>query len=107
MSPRYIKSILATQNQIATRIVSTNPATGEVLGEFECASAEAVRASIERARAAQPQWSRRPMSERLGVVEKFQTALQTQKTEIAASITREAGKTHRRFCGRSLCPTPA
>jgi succinate-semialdehyde dehydrogenase/glutarate-semialdehyde dehydrogenase len=83
---------LATQNQIAARIVSTNPATGDVLGEFESAGAEAVQAAIERARAAQAQWSRRPIRERLGVVTKFQVALHGKKTEVAASITREAGK---------------
>jgi succinate-semialdehyde dehydrogenase/glutarate-semialdehyde dehydrogenase len=83
---------LAANRQIATRIVSTNPATGEVLGEFECAGANEVQAAIGRARVAQAQWSRVAIRERLSVVGKFQTALQTGKAEIATCITREAGK---------------
>jgi succinate-semialdehyde dehydrogenase/glutarate-semialdehyde dehydrogenase len=83
---------LATENQIAARIVSTNPATGEVLGEFECAGANEVQAAIQRARVAQAQWSRIAIRERLRVVRNFQVALHARKAEVAASITREAGK---------------
>jgi succinate-semialdehyde dehydrogenase/glutarate-semialdehyde dehydrogenase len=83
---------LATQSQIATRIVSTNPATGEILREFDCAGAEEVQAAVERARTAQARWSRATMRERLAVVEKFQIALHAKKTEVATGISREAGK---------------
>ncbi len=81
-----------THSQIATRIVSTNPATGEVLGEFECAALSGVQAAIAQARPAQAAWARTPVRERLSIVENFQRALHSRKREIAESITREAGK---------------
>ena len=81
-----------THSQIATRIVSTNPATGEVLGEFECATLSGVQAAVAQARTAQAAWARTPVRQRLGIVENFQRALHSRKREIAESITREAGK---------------
>ncbi len=81
-----------THSQISTRIVSTNPATGEILGEFECVALSGVQAAIARARTAQAAWARTPVRERLGIVENFQRALHSRKREIAESITCEAGK---------------
>src|SRR5437870_4602333 len=74
------------------RIVSTNPASGEVLGEFECTALSDVQAAIARARTAQAAWAHTPVCERLGIVENFQRALHSRKREIAESITCEAGK---------------
>jgi len=74
------------------RIVSTNPATGEILGEFECAALSGVQAAVAQARTAQAAWARTPVRQRLGIVENFQRALHSRKREIAESITREAGK---------------
>jgi acyl-CoA reductase-like NAD-dependent aldehyde dehydrogenase len=73
-------------------IASINPATGEVLREFDCAGEEEVRAAVERARAAQPAWQELGIGRRLQVLRRFQTLLQEKKADVARLITREAGK---------------
>jgi succinate-semialdehyde dehydrogenase/glutarate-semialdehyde dehydrogenase len=73
-------------------IASINPATGEVLREFDCASEEDVRAAVERAHAAQPSWQELDVGKRLQVLRRFQTLLQEKKADVARLITQEAGK---------------
>jgi succinate-semialdehyde dehydrogenase/glutarate-semialdehyde dehydrogenase len=75
-------------------IVSTNPATGEALGEIPCATADDVRAAVSQAHAAQAQWASRSIRERAAVVKRFARLLQERKQEIAELISREAGKTY-------------
>jgi acyl-CoA reductase-like NAD-dependent aldehyde dehydrogenase len=74
------------------KVTSINPATGEVIGEFECASQEQVNQAVVRARAAQRTWRETPISERVHVLRKFQRALHENKDEVAAQISLEAGK---------------
>jgi succinate-semialdehyde dehydrogenase/glutarate-semialdehyde dehydrogenase len=69
-----------------------NPATGEVLRELECATEGEVRAAVARARAAQAAWDDLGVMQRIGVLREFQRRLHERKSEIAAAITREAGK---------------
>lgn len=76
----------------AAPISSINPATGEVLHDFDCASEEEVRAAVERARAAQSSWQELGIGRRLQVLRRFQTLLQERKADVARLITREAGK---------------
>jgi acyl-CoA reductase-like NAD-dependent aldehyde dehydrogenase len=84
---------MATDLQIAVRKVSSvNPATGEVLRELECAGESEVHAAVARARAAQPAWADMGVRHRIAVIREFQRRLYTRKSEIAAAITREAGK---------------
>jgi acyl-CoA reductase-like NAD-dependent aldehyde dehydrogenase len=73
-------------------VVDTNPATGEVLAELPCASAEEVQAAVSRARAAQPRWQATPVSQRIAVVRRFQALLRDRTREVAQLICREAGK---------------
>jgi len=73
-------------------IASINPATGEVLREFDCAGEEEVRAAVARARAAQPAWQELGIGKRLQVLRRFQTLLQEKKADVARLITQEAGK---------------
>jgi acyl-CoA reductase-like NAD-dependent aldehyde dehydrogenase len=73
-------------------ISSLNPATGEILREFECASDVEVDLAVARARAAQPTWSALGLRKRIAILREFQHHLHEKKTEIAAAITREAGK---------------
>jgi acyl-CoA reductase-like NAD-dependent aldehyde dehydrogenase len=73
-------------------IASVNPATGEVLREFEPTTEEEVQAVVKRARAAQPAWQGLGISRRLEILRRFQTLLQEKKTDVARLITREAGK---------------
>ena len=84
---------MSTDVQIAARrIVSVNPATGEVLREISCVGEGEVEAAVARARAAQPAWADLGLRQRIAVLREFQTKLYTRKSEIAAAITREAGK---------------
>jgi acyl-CoA reductase-like NAD-dependent aldehyde dehydrogenase len=76
----------------ARKISSVNPATGEVLGELECADDASVRSTVARGHAAQPEWVDRGVKHRIAVLRRFQERLHAEKSEIAATITREAGK---------------
>jgi len=75
-----------------SRIASVNPATGEVLGEFDCAGLAEVRAAVTRARAAQPDWNAWGVLKRVKVLRRFQQLLLARKDDVAQRITREAGK---------------
>ena len=83
-----------TISQIAIRetIVSTNPATGEKLGELGCATPDEVREAVRRARLAQPAWAALPVKNRLAVLKSFQRKLAERRSEMAELISREAGK---------------
>src|SRR6266567_6022285 len=76
----------------ARKLVSTNPATGEVLREFECASAAEVREAVARARCAQPEWQGKAIRDRVTIVQNFQHLLNERKQQVARTITSEAGK---------------
>ena len=69
-----------------------NPATGEVLKELECAGEAEILAAVERGRASQPGWAGLGLRNRIAVLREFQQKLYARKSEIAAAITREAGK---------------
>jgi succinate-semialdehyde dehydrogenase/glutarate-semialdehyde dehydrogenase len=84
---------MATNLEIATRrVASTNPATGELLRELDCASDAEILAAVAQAHAAQPAWAARSVEDRIGSLRKFQRLLHENKTEVATLITREAGK---------------
>src|ERR1700716_3840436 len=84
---------MATDAQVGARRVSvTNPANGQALGEFECASVDDVQQSINLAHEAQLLWKRTPVQDRLAVVENFQRLLIDRKQQVARTITSEAGK---------------
>jgi len=74
------------------RFASLNPATGEVLREFECASADEVQAAVARARKAQPGWWELGVRRRCQILLEFQRLLQSRKSEVASLVTEEAGK---------------
>jgi succinate-semialdehyde dehydrogenase/glutarate-semialdehyde dehydrogenase len=76
----------------ARKIVSVNPATGELLREFECASDLELNEAVARARAVQPAWFDLGIGRRVACLKNFQHLLHERKAEIARSITREAGK---------------
>ena len=74
------------------KLVSVNPATGEILREFQCTSEGEIRAAVGRARAAQDAWNGFGVRRRISVLRRFQRGLHEIKSEVAAAITREAGK---------------
>jgi acyl-CoA reductase-like NAD-dependent aldehyde dehydrogenase len=84
---------MATDIQIAMRKVSSvNPATGESLHEFDCASDPEVRDAVSRAWSAQPEWFELGVRCRVDVLRNFQRLLLEKKSQVAHLITREAGK---------------
>jgi acyl-CoA reductase-like NAD-dependent aldehyde dehydrogenase len=84
---------MATDLQIAARkIVSTNPATGEALREFDCAPEAEVHSAVARADAAQPTWAEMGVCKRIAILREFQVHLHRKKSEVAQLVTREAGK---------------
>jgi acyl-CoA reductase-like NAD-dependent aldehyde dehydrogenase len=84
---------VATDLQLAvSRIASVNPATGEVLGELDCAGPMEVRAAVARAHVAQPEWSAWGVRNRVKLLGRFQRILLSRKEDIARRITAEAGK---------------
>jgi acyl-CoA reductase-like NAD-dependent aldehyde dehydrogenase len=84
---------MATKPEIAMRkVASVNPATGEVLREFDSASDPEVREAVERARAAQNAWVTVPLRQRIAVIRKFQQLLLHKSAEVARLISSEAGK---------------
>ena len=84
---------MASDVQTRTRkIVSVNPATGEVLRELDCAGEGEVLAAVTRARAAQAAWAELGLRRRIAILREFQMKLHAKKTEIATTITREVGK---------------
>jgi acyl-CoA reductase-like NAD-dependent aldehyde dehydrogenase len=84
---------MSTDVQSATgKIVSRNPATGEILGERECVTPDEVTRAVARARAAQPHWNKLGIRKRLDLLSDFQRLLHERKSDVARLITREAGK---------------
>ena len=77
---------------IGRTIRSVNPATGEILRELGSATGDEVRDAVARAHAVQPAWFDLGVRKRAEVLREFQFLLQERKSEIAATITREAGK---------------
>jgi acyl-CoA reductase-like NAD-dependent aldehyde dehydrogenase len=73
-------------------IVSTNPATGEVLAELASATASDVQDAVLRAKAAQLPWQSAGVSDRIAVLQRFQQLLGEQRDAVASLICREAGK---------------
>ena len=93
LCPRKFFRNMVTDLQLATRkVVSVNPATGKTLREFEAATDTEVHAAVVRARVAQPAWHEIGVRRRVSVLREFQRLLYQKKSEVATSITLEAGK---------------
>jgi succinate-semialdehyde dehydrogenase/glutarate-semialdehyde dehydrogenase len=74
------------------RITSYNPATGEAIGDVLAADEEAVRTALARARAAQPFWAARPLSERVAVMRRFRRTMLQRADWLTGLIAREQGR---------------
>ncbi|HEY7258921.1 MAG TPA: CoA-acylating methylmalonate-semialdehyde dehydrogenase [Gaiellales bacterium] len=70
-----------------------NPATGETLARVPLSGAADVDAAVKAARAAFPEWRRRPTIERARWLFGFRQVLEAHADELARSVTREMGKT--------------
>ena len=74
------------------KIASLNPATGEILREFDAAGWDDVCAAVARARVAQAGWNELGVRRRVAILREFQRLLLENKSDIASAITRESGK---------------
>lgn len=76
----------------AQTLQSLNPATGELLAEFEPASESEVHSAVARAAEAAPEWRRLSVQERARYLFRLKEILYDRREEVAALITRETGK---------------
>jgi acyl-CoA reductase-like NAD-dependent aldehyde dehydrogenase len=73
-------------------IVSTNPATGEALGEVRTASPADVRAVMEMARLAQGGWAQLGLKRRLALIRNLKNALYRNMDLIVDTLVAEQGR---------------
>ncbi|MGQ7815122.1 succinylglutamate-semialdehyde dehydrogenase [Metapseudomonas furukawaii] len=71
---------------------SLNPVTQAVVWSGRGATADQVEAAVAAARAAFPAWARRPLEERIAVLEQFAVVLKAHTDELARCIGEETGK---------------
>src|SRR5690606_13049317 len=71
---------------------SLNPVTQQAVWSGQGADAAQVAAAVAAARAAFPAWARRPLDERIEVLERFAATLKVHSDELARAIGEETGK---------------
>ena len=71
---------------------SLNPVTQEAVWRGQGASAAQVEQAVAAARAAFPVWARRPLEERIAILEQFAATLKKHADELARTIGEETGK---------------
>jgi acyl-CoA reductase-like NAD-dependent aldehyde dehydrogenase len=75
-----------------TMLTITNPATGASITQLPADDAASVAAKFAAARAAQPAWAARPLSERMDCISRFRAAIVAQLDALASVMTSETGK---------------
>jgi betaine-aldehyde dehydrogenase len=73
-------------------LITTNPATGEMLAELPVAGPAEVEAAVDAARAAQPAWGALPGAERARVLRRAAELLRARNDTLAELETRDTGK---------------
>lgn len=71
---------------------SLNPVSQAVIWQGQSATAEQVEAAVQAARQAFPAWGRRPLEERIAVLERFAACLKDKADLLARAIGEETGK---------------
>ena len=71
---------------------STDPASDEILWQGRQATASEVNTALDAARRAFPAWADLPVAEREAGVQRFATALEARREDLARCIARETGK---------------
>ena len=69
-----------------------NPATGKVAATLPADDAKTVKAKYARARAAQPDWARTRLKQRLDMVRRFRDRVAAEAETLAQVLTTEVGK---------------
>ena len=87
---------MATNLQLAARkIASVNPATGEIVGHVELATAAGVMESASRARESQRAWKDKSFKERARIIRRFHDLMLDRSEAILDVIQSETGKARR------------
>ncbi|MEV6344736.1 aldehyde dehydrogenase family protein [Actinoplanes sp. NPDC051851] len=73
-------------------IESVDPATGERLARFPSSTLDQVTAAVAAARAVQPEWSGRAITERAALIRRWGEVVAARQDEIVDVIHRETGK---------------
>ena len=73
-------------------LISTNPATGEVVWAGAESTLAEVTAAVQAGRHAFPDWADRPRHDRVEAVKRYQGALKANADRIAETISNETGK---------------
>ena len=76
------------------RLALRSTATNELLGEITVSNADDVAQALERAKAAQKEWARVPVTERAKIVSGAVDLLVKHRNEVIETIRRDTGKTH-------------
>jgi len=84
------RPVAATSGRIG---VVTNPATGEVIAEVGFAGVEDVDRAVAAAKAAAHDWRSTPLSRRAEILFNLRNSIAEHRTELAAILSRENGKT--------------
>lgn len=69
-----------------------NPATGEKIKDLQEDTVESIGEKFRSLKAAQPGWAALPLQERLQCLSRFYDLLETEKDELARTLTSEMGK---------------
>jgi succinylglutamic semialdehyde dehydrogenase len=69
-----------------------SPVDGEATWTGNAASARQISGAIEAARIAEPAWAKRPLAERIKVIEAFAAEIERRRGDLVAAISRETGK---------------
>src|SRR5579859_5770619 len=81
-----------SQPELAAQFAVRNPATQETIGTLPSFTLEQVAVAAHRAGQAQKKWAATSVSQRLKILKRFGELLCDQKEQVAAVISREAGK---------------
>ena len=100
----YINSewIDSTGDEIAYVL---NPATEEVIAKVPVGTTDDVDKAVAAAKAAFPAWNATPIEDRIDLMEKFYTAIEARKDEIADTIVAELGAS-KKFAGTGQVGLP-
>ncbi|MFC4947887.1 gamma-aminobutyraldehyde dehydrogenase [Pseudonocardia sp. GCM10023141] len=74
------------------QISVTNPATGQVIADYDLATPADVDVAVDAARKVQPEWARTPPGERAAVLHRVAALLTERTEEFALAETRQCGK---------------
>lgn len=96
---------LPVQAEKQREIVSYDPGTGAEIGRAPLCSSDEVRASVERARTAQPAWAITSFRERRRIILRARALLLAERDQIAQLISRETGKPVAEALSMEIVPT--